>query len=258
VEGTYGSVERLAPAKSKEQVLTEAIEWAIHHKGVVLIPAFSIERTQELIFLFRELFYHQRLPRIPIFLDSPLAIEAIDVFERHLELLNDSVRLKHGHDQDLFAFRNLIQTPTVNDSITINSEKNPKIIIAGSGMMAGGRILHHLVRYLDKPNTLLLVIGYQAEGTLGRQIIQQPDSVKIFGKDVPIKARIEVADIFSGHADHTHLLRWLKKIKPRNSIPYFVVHSEKKKADIFADMLQKLLGQPAHAPVLGDEVVLAG
>jgi len=233
VEGTYGGVDR-EDRGNRLETIKWALEWAIQNRGVLLIPAFAVERSQELLYLLNHLFITKQLPKIPIYFDSPLAIEALEVFERHQELFNRDVQQERRTDTDIFNFKTLVLTPTGEDSREINQQPPPKVIIAGSGMMDGGRIHHHLRRYLPNKNTLLLVIGYQAHGTVGQQIVQGVESVRIFGDNIPIHATIKVVDIFSGHADNTELINWVKSITlPEETGKVFVVHSDPARALAF-------------------------
>lgn len=237
-EGTYGGVEHKTK-QDRVEVIKKAIEWTIQNRGVLLIPAFSIERTQELLYLLHQMFTHHKMPRIPIYLDGPLAIRALEVFDRHLELYTEQVRKDSNTGHEIFSFKSLAITPTVNDSKSINTIKPPKVIIAGSGMMVGGRIIHHMKRYLSHERTLLLVIGYQADGTLGRKIINGAKEISINGSKVAVRAKIEIVDAFSGHADNSELLDWLKGVKLSKGGKIFIVHSDPKRAELFEDNIQE-------------------
>ncbi|MEK7202083.1 MAG: MBL fold metallo-hydrolase [Patescibacteria group bacterium] len=229
-EATYGGEEHLG-SDDREQVVKKALEWTSQNNGVLLIPAFSIERSQELLFLLHEMFEKHQLPKMPIFLDSPLAIEALAVFEHHMELYRrEVVKDEHG-GHNLFDFGSLALTPTVEDSKDINDAPHPKVIIAGSGMMAGGRIVHHLKHYLSRPDTYLLIIGFQAPGTLGSAILGGAKSVHIHGQEVAVRAKIEVAEAFSGHADNSELMQWLRKIEMPSGGRLAIVHSEPDRAE---------------------------
>lgn len=229
-EATYGGEEHLG-SDDREQVVKKALEWTSQNNGVLLIPAFSIERSQELLFLLHEMFDKHQLPKMPIFLDSPLAIEALAVFEHHMELYRrEVVKDEHG-GHNLFDFGSLALTPTVEDSKDINDAPHPKVIIAGSGMMAGGRIVHHLKHYLSRPDTYLLIIGFQAPGTLGSAILGGAKSVHIHGQEVAVRAKIEVAEAFSGHADNSELMQWLRKIEMPSGGRLAIVHSEPDRAE---------------------------
>jgi metallo-beta-lactamase family protein len=251
VEGTYGARER-EDATDGLTVLKEAVDWIVERHGVLLIPAFSIERSQELLYLFNTLFNKHQLPKIPIYLDSPLAIEALEVFERHQELYKKEVQQVRRVDDDIFSFRGLALAATVEDSRAINEEAPPKIIIAGSGMMAGGRIHHHLKRYLGWPNTYLLVVGYQAPGTLGSEILQGRDPVRIMDANIPVRAKIVKADVFSGHADNSELIDWLTGIRYSKKPKIFIIHAEADKAVLFAENIKHALPEATvEAPALG-------
>lgn len=253
-EATYGGVNRKDHTE-RLKVIKEALAWTIERKGVLLVPAFAIERSQELLYLLNQLFNEHQLPRIPIFLDSPLAIEALEVFQRHQELFSQEVQQVRHVDKEVFNFQGLALTPTGEDSRDINELPPPKMIIAGSGMMEGGRIHHHLKRYLSHPNTLLLIIGYQAENTLGRKIVNGDKEVDIMGDIIPVRAKIEVVDIFSGHADNVELLKWLQAIKMPSGGKVMIVHSDPERAKVYQEELIKLLPNIAtHIAAIGDSV----
>ncbi len=241
-EATYGGVAR-KEKMDRLTVVKEATQWVIDKRGVLLVPAFAIERSQELLFLLHYLFVEHQLPKMPIFLDSPLAIGALEIYERHKELFNQEVSKETGESGDPFTFKGLVLTPTSADSRDINSTPTPKMIVAGSGMMEGGRIHHHLKRYLSHPNTLLLVVGYQAVNTMGRKIVDGAKGVDIMGDWIPIHARVEIVDIFSGHADDVELREWVKKIKLNNGGKVAVVHSEPDRAKTYQTELEAIFPQ---------------
>lgn len=237
-EATYGGQEHEAGA-DRLKVLKDALEWTMKERGVLLIPAFSIERSQELLFLFHELFHRHQLPKVPIFLDSPLAIEALEIFERHRSSFARSIQNAHGKGDDPFSFRGLALTSSVEQSKEINDLTPPKVIIAGSGMMVGGRISHHLKHYLARPNTYLLVIGFQAPGTLGAKIASGVRMVTIMDERLPVKAKVIKSEAFSGHADNSELLGWLGKIKINSDGKIFIVHSDLARARDFQTEARK-------------------
>lgn len=253
-EGTYGGRDR-EDKLDRLTVLKEAVDWVNHHRGVLLVPAFSIERSQELLYLFNTLFNKHQLPRIPIFLDSPLAIDALHIFERHQELYRQEVQQVRRVDDDLFSFKGLALASSVDESKAINEQAPPKIIIAGSGMMEGGRIHHHLKRYLGWPNTYLLVVGFQAPGTLGDHIVQGNSSVVIMREKIQIRAKIVRADVFSGHADNSELLDWLIGIHYSKGAKLFIVHADADKAPLFEENIKHALPDLAvSAPTLGEVI----
>jgi len=253
-EATYGGVNR-QEHQDRLEVLKAALAWVAERRGVLLVPAFAIERSQELLYLLHHLFTEHQLPKLPIFLDSPLAIEALEVFQRHQELFAAEIKKTRSVDKEIFNFRSLTLTPTGEDSKDINTTPPPKMIIAGSGMMEGGRVYHHLKRYLSLPNTLLLVIGYQAVNTLGRQITEGAKSVEIKGDTIPVHAKIEVVDIFSGHADNQELLAWLKAIKLSPEGKIMIVHSDPERAQTYQQELTEQMPNTTIGVVgIGDTV----
>lgn len=244
MEATYGGEEHTeSPNVSQDRldIVRKCLEWTVQNRGVLLIPAFSLERTEEILYLMNYLFNTKQLPKIPIFLDSPLAIETLEVFERHQDLYRSEVKTEMKGD-DVFNFRGLVLTPSVPESKDINEMAPPKVIIAGSGMMEGGRIMHHLANYLPNSNTLIMVIGFQAPGTLGSKIVGGDAEVNIRGEHVKVEAKVEVVDIFSGHADNSDLVNWVKsiKLKDPNKSRIFVVHSEKDRAAKFQSELKEI------------------
>ena len=236
MEATYGGREH-DDSHDRITVLKEALDWTIAHKGVLLIPAFAIERSQELLYIFHRLFEKYHYPRIPIYLDSPLAIETLEVFNQHCELFSKDVKDRCGNLHDLFNFKGLVLASSVEDSKSINDDPKPKIILAGSGMMEGGRIAYHLRKYLPDPSTYLLIVGFQAEGTIGRQIALGNSHVRLFDEDVTIRAKVVSVDNFSSHADNSDLLKWVKDIQGVKKV--FIVHSDPDCARNFCENVKK-------------------
>ncbi len=207
-ESTYG--DRLHdPPTDRLNKLRDAVIENHKKRGVLMIPAFSIERMQEVLFEMNIIVDSEGIDPGQVYLDSPLAISATRVYASYQEELE--LDIPQGFvDNDFFHFKGLHVTETVGESKGINNASQPKVILAGAGMMNAGRITHHLVRYLDDPNNTLLVIGYQAVGTLGRKIIEGQSPVKIFDYSVDVKAKIIKIDSYSGHADYDKLTRWVK------------------------------------------------
>lgn len=254
IEGTYGGRER-EDKEDRLRVLRDALDWIIERRGVLLIPAFSVERSQELLYMFNTLFNKHELPRVPIYLDSPLAIDALHVFERHQELYKKEVQLVRKVDQDIFDFQGLVLAATVEDSKSINEQAPPKVIIAGSGMMAGGRIHHHLKRYLSWPNTYLLVVGYQAQGTLGSDILAGNEHITIMGEKIAVRAKVVKAEVFSGHADNSELLDWLTGIRLGPAAKICIVHADEERTPLFiANIKHALPHAVVEAPTLGQSI----
>ncbi|MFA6485782.1 MAG: MBL fold metallo-hydrolase [Candidatus Magasanikbacteria bacterium] len=240
-ESTYG--DRIHENQSKRrEILEREITEAMKRGGVLMLPSFSLERTQELLYDLNDLIDRQHsLPRVPIFLDSPLAINATQVYRKFKGYYDQEAdRLVKAGD-DLFQFPGLTMCETRNDSKKINSIRGPKIIIAGAGMMNGGRIVHHALRYLPESDSTLLIIGYQARGTLGRQILDGVSPVKIMGESVPVRAHVKAVGAFSAHADQEKLMDW---IGGGESLPkkVYLNHGEPTASDALAKRLTEELG----------------
>lgn len=251
-ESTYGDRihEEIFGRKSK---LKTVIEDTIARGGTLLIPAFSIERTQEILYELNWLIEECKcLPKVPIYLDSPLAIHATGVFKEYKEYYDTEAKELSGKDRDLFSFPGLVATISSEESKKINTVVGSKVIIAGSGMMNGGRIMHHLPRYLPDPKSTLLVVSYQAEGTLGRKITSGAKSVQIFGEKVDIKCRIEAIHSYSAHGDQEKLLSWIRSGK--NTQHIYITHGDKLASENLAVRIEKELKISASVPAFGSRV----
>ncbi|MET4697558.1 metallo-beta-lactamase family protein [Constrictibacter sp. MBR-5] len=221
-EGTYGgrTRERVTP-EQRRKVLAREVRAALDRRGMMLIPAFAVERTQELLADLALLLHHGELPKVPVFLDSPLAIRATGVFGAHAEDLED---LKHLGEAAFLA-PNFHFAETVEQSKAIDRFKGGAIVIAGSGMCEAGRIRHHLKSYLWRPDTTVMLVGYQAPATLGRLLAEGADVVRIQGEEVEVKAAIRQTDVYSGHADGEGITEWIRERLPiRQGL--FLVHGE--------------------------------
>lgn len=254
VESVYGN-KRHRHIKDRALMLERAIEDAAARKGVLMMPVFATERTQEILHEINEMFHFKRVPTMPVFVDSPLAIKATKIFAEHPSLYRPEIQelwRKHRH---LFDFKTLKFTPSVEESKAINDVPPPKVILAGSGMSAGGRILHHEKRYLSDANSILLMTGYQAAGSLGRRLLDKADEVKIHGERVPVRAEVRVIDGYSAHADEEQLLAFVDEMR-ENLERAFVVQGEPAAALGFQATIQDRLGVPAAAPVYGERFEL--
>lgn len=237
-ESTYGARHH-EPMSTRGEKLRQAVAESVAVGGVLLIPAFSIERTQELLYeLDRLLPSLSHNGPIPIFLDSPLAIKATEIYRHFQGYLSFNTPVLSEKDHDFFSFPGLHETLSVDESKHINATPNPKVIIAGSGMMTGGRILHHLIKYLPDPKTHLLIIGYVASGTLGRQLYEGAKGVTIFGQRVEVKAKISAIGAFSAHGDQAKLTRWLTPEDGNTPAKIFLVHGDDEDKQIFATHLR--------------------
>lgn len=251
MESTYGG-RRHEDADTRSELLKKAVCETVAAAGVLLIPSFALERTQELLYYLNELRESGQLPEVPIFLDSPLAIHATRIFANHTDIWNAKDRTEHRHD-DFFNFPGLLMTATREESRTINSVPAPKVIIAGSGMMHGGRILHHAKRYLGDPHSTLLIIGYQAAGTLGRALLSGSKHVRIHGEHVYVRARIQAIGAFSAHADQPRLLAWLKGID-HGPKQVALVHGELDQMETLERSIERELHLPVTIPKPGETI----
>jgi len=236
-ESTYGHRVH-EPVSERESKLKVAIEQTLKDRSVLLIPAFSIERTQELLYALNQILEHDLVTSCPIFLDSPMAIRATQLYRDFKEYLEFDESILKEADRDFFSFKNLRETLTVDESKKINDTPPPKVIVAGSGMMSGGRIMHHLIRYLSDPKTTLLIIGYQAKGTIGRKIYEGAKRVIIFGEEVRVNARTIAIGAFSAHGDMNKLTRWLHPEDGQIPQKVFLVHGDLEAQEVFATHLR--------------------
>jgi len=248
-ESTYGHRVH-EPHTERRKKLYDAIERTMTSKGVLMIPSFSIERTQELLFELDQILLKDLKTNIPMFLDSPMAIRATDAYRNYANYLEFDANILEQPDRDFFSFPNLRETLTVDESKSINDAPMPKVIIAGSGMMSGGRIMHHLMRYLPDPNSTLLIIGYQGRGTLGRRIYEGAKSVRIYGQDTPVRAKVMAIGAFSAHGDMHKLTRWLRP--EEGAIPrVYLVHGDPEAKEVFATHLRHELQADVTIPEAG-------
>ena len=245
IESTYGN--RLHGDKDSKSELARVINESVERGGILVIPSFAVGRTQELLFTIRELEEDNTIPKLPVYVDSPMAIDATMVFEKN--------RKDHDLESKVMALRGkeILKTAKLqfardrNQSMALNNIKNKSIIISASGMVTGGRILHHLFRRLPNPRDTLLFIGYQAEGTRGRKILNGAEHVKIHGEYVPIRARIENISGFSAHADYNEILAWLSSFNyPPKRV--FIVHGEPEQSKALADKIRSKFGWIVEIP----------
>ena len=254
IESVYG--DRNHESKDdRRKFLEETIEDNYKRKGTLIIPTFSLERSQELLFELNALVENNRIPVMPIFLDSPLAIRLTEVFKQYKNYLNENAQKAMSHDKYLFDFPGLHNTLQSKESQMINNVPNPKIVIAGSGMSTGGRIVHHERHYLPDPNNTLLLTGYQTMGTPGRLIQEGLKKVRITGEEVDIRAHIVTILGYSGHKDSDGLLNFVQNME--NTVKkVFVVMGEPKSEMFLAQKLKDNLGINAFVPEAGDSVIL--
>ena len=253
VESTYGN--RVHPPDDPADRLTAAVRRAVEQKGWLLIPAFAVGRSQEILYDLRELEKRGVIPSLPVFLDSPMGIQATTIYAAHTEE-HDPVlaRLVAGGTAP-FAPKRFALSRSVEDSKRLNDTAGPGIIVAGSGMATGGRILHHLKRLLPDPKTTVLFVGYQAAGTRGRLLKDGAAEIRMLGMMVPVNATIMVSDAYSAHADREEILRWLGGFRRPPGMTY-VVHGEAGAAEALRDAIVNRLGWNAAVAQDGQRVTL--
>lgn len=261
VESTYGDRNHESPQESEEKV-ENVVEDTISKNGVLMIPSFAMERTQQLLYHLNDLIEHKRIPRVAVYIDSPLATHITEVYKKYPQYYNKEAIFEINSGDDVFNFPGLRFTVSSKESKEINESPSPKIIIAGSGMSHGGRIIHHEVRYLSDPRNTLLIVGYQAEGTLGRRIADGYKKVEILDQEIEVNAKIEKLSGYSAHADQAYLMDWIKNFqkpgyangKDRCELKkVFVVQGEAKPAAVLASLIRDELGIIAEVPKV-DEV----
>ena len=253
-ESTYG--DRIhASGEGVKQQLCDIINDTRKRGGNIIIPSFAIERSQELLYYLNELIEEGCLPQMMIYLDSPMAVKVTEVFKKHPDLFDKDMAAHMLNDTSPFDLDGLSLVRTANQSKAINEVRGTTIIIAGSGMCTGGRIKHHLAHNISRPENTILFVGYQAEGTLGRIILEGEQEVRILGEKYQVHAKIAKINGFSAHADRGELMRWLSSLKeaPRH---LFVVHGEVKVAQAFAEHVNKELGWDVSVPEYSDEIEL--
>jgi metallo-beta-lactamase family protein len=256
IESTYGNRVH-EPAHARMDLLQTAIQQTKQKNGTLIIPAFALERTQELLYEINLLNLEKKVPTLPVYLDSPMAIEATEVFQHHKEYFNPEAQHLLNRDDNIFGFPGLKITRTAQESKAILTQKGAKVIIAGSGMMNGGRVLHHLHNYLHIPSTTLLIIGYQVEGSLGRQLHDGAKSVRIYGQEENVRAKVTSCGAFSGHADQPRLMHWIGGFHHQPPRKVYVCHGELNAALSFSESIEQTLHIPAGVPSFGDTVNIA-
>lgn len=254
VESTYGDRLHEGPPDIGNR-LAEVINATLKAGGNVVVPSFALERAQEVLYHLNLLVHERRIPRIMVFLDSPMAVDITDIFERHPDLYDDEMKKLVSRNKSPFDMPGLKMVRTVEESKAINYIRGSAMIIAGSGMCTGGRIKHHLVTNISRPESTILFVGYQAMGTLGREIVDGAKEVRILGQRYPVKSRVVQIHGFSAHADRDGLLRWLSALKrpPRH---VFVTHGEPEVAKGFSALLQEKTGWSVSVPEYKAQVVL--
>jgi metallo-beta-lactamase family protein len=255
MESTYGDRDHPAIEDTRERLAAIVTETAAKG-GRVLIPAFAVGRTQEIVYDLHSLARKKRIPAIPIYIDSPLAVDITSVFGMHPEIFDRRESLVMAV-QDLFRFELVHYTRDVSESKALNTQRGPMVIVSPSGMAEVGRILHHLKNGAADPRNTILIVGFQAEGTLGRRIVERQSTLRIFGEEIPLRARVEVLNGYSAHADRNELTRWLDEVRAKSSRvpPVYLVHGEPPSQEALAIKLQAN-GYEVHIPAPGEKAPL--
>jgi len=226
IEGTYGNRLHESIGLAKEN-LAKVINRAVNRNGKIIIPAFTIERTQELIYIIHTLILEKNIPEIPIFIDSPMAVNATSVFKLHPECFDEETINNFTSEKlDPFGFDSIRYVSSTSQSKKINEIQEPIIIISASGMCETGRILHHLKNNIEDPANIIAIVGYMAENTLGRKILDGAKKIKIFNKTYTVRAEVVKLNAFSGHADYNEILDWVSYHNKEKIKKVFLVHGE--------------------------------
>jgi metallo-beta-lactamase family protein len=254
-ESTYGGKVHDPPQQAKER-LAEVVGATAKRGGKVIIPAFAVGRTQELVYRLDQLTNEGRLPAIPVFVDSPLAVNVTDIFRRHPECYDAELRTYLEQDPDPFGFSRLAYIRDVEDSKRLNGSKLPMVIISASGMAEAGRILHHLRNAVEDPKNTVMMVGYCAPHTLGRRLIERRPEVNIFGKPHTLRAQVEVMNSYSAHADEPELLRFVAHLDPDRLKRIFLVHGDPERQIALTEALGAAGYRDVHRPERGEAIEL--
>lgn len=254
IESTYGDRVHQGVEDAKKGI-GEVVNSTKKAGGNIIVPSFAIERSQEVLYYINELLLDDAIPHLKVFLDSPMASSATKVFQHHPELFDEEMRELIKQHESPFKFPGLKMVHTAKESKAINRMRGTVMVIAGSGMCTGGRIKHHLVNNIARRESTIMFVGYQAIGTLGRQIVDGAKQVRILGQQYPVKARVARIGGFSAHADRDELLEWLRALEdpPKKVV---VVHGEQESAQHFGDYVREKAGWEVAVPEYQDEIVL--
>ncbi len=252
IETTYGN-RRHSNVSDTVGIFKDLIKRIVERKSKMIIPSFSLERTQEIINMFDRIQHDKSIPKIPIYVDSPMSVKITDIFNKYIneEDYSDEFRKYAESDKDPFGYDYIFYISSKEESKKLNSMRGPVIIISASGMCEGGRVLHHIRNSIDNPNNILLLVGYQAENTLGRKLKDGVRKVKIFGVEHEVKFEVFSIDFFSSHADMDDLLYYVKEVNPKKGI--FLVHGENDAREDFKKTLLENGFKNVFLPQLDEE-----
>ena len=254
MESTYGN--RLhKSAQDAAAVLEAVVNRTASRGGRIIVPCFAVGRAQQLVMLLHQLINQRRIPSIPVFVDSPLALNATEVFRKHPECYDEEARKYLTDGDDPFGFHRLQYVREANESKALNDLRGPFIVLAASGMCEAGRILHHLRNNIEDSRNTVLITGFQAENTLGRKILERHAEVPVFGEPMRLRAEVAVLNELSGHADQRELLEWMRPMA-RGLKKVFLVHGELDSATTLAQLIGKEFGVEAVVPSRGDSFYL--
>jgi len=256
-ESTYGDRLHEPIANAEERLLNTVISTCLDRKGKLIIPAFSLDRTQELIYALDQMESKGKLPAIKVFVDSPLSVETTRIVEKHIEVYNDEIKdyMKQG-DKRPFYFKNLHFITDVNDSKALNEFKEPCIIISASGMAEAGRVKHHIKNNIGSSKNTILIVGYCTPGSLGGRLKSGLETVKIFGEEYDVRAKVEVIEAYSAHADYNEMIGYLACQDKSKVKRIYLVHGEIDSMEFFKDQLGKAGYKDIYIPEKGESVSL--
>jgi metallo-beta-lactamase family protein len=256
-ESTYGNRLHEGAPDDKRRLLQIVKETCVERKGKIVIPAFSLGRTQEIVYMLDQLQNHGELPRVKVYVDSPLSTNATDVYRAHTECFDADIAAYIRQDPNPFGFNNLHYITDVNESKALNFDSLPCIIVSASGMAEAGRVVHHIRNNIGNPNNTILIVGFCAEGSLGARLMKRPEFVKIFGEEHKVNARIEIMDSFSAHADKNEMLEFLDPLDKRRLRKVFLVHGDYEDAQLpFQNSLTDLGYPNVYIPEMKEKVEL--
>ena len=254
MESTYG--DRLhKPIANVNTKLADVVNRTAARGGKIIVPSFAVGRTQQLVMALHQLMDSHAIPSIPIFVDSPLAVNVTEVFRKHPECYDEETRKFLAEGDDPFGFSRLQYIRDVNESKALNGLRGPFLVLAASGMCEGGRILHHLRNNIGDPRNTVLITGFQAENTLGRKILNGEREVPIFGEPVELRAEVVALDELSGHADQRELIEWMRPLAPRLK-RVFLVHGEPAQGAALAELIRQEFKLDVQQPSRGHSFLL--
>jgi len=254
VESTYGGRAH-ASLEEAAEVLARTVRATVDRGGKIIVPSFALERTQEVVYFLSMLIKQNRIPEIPIYVDSPLAVDITEVFRRHEECFDEEMLRRISANDDPFGTKRIRYITDVVDSKKLNGDPRPMVIISASGMCEAGRILHHLRNNIQNPSNTVLIVGYAAKNTLGRRIVEREPFVRIFGEEHALRAEVVVMNAFSAHADQRDLIDYVAPLKGRLK-KVFIVHGEEDQSEKLSALLAAQ-GIPVHIPFPEEEFALA-